>query len=132
MCLAWAIVPAKFPPPPGKNLYRPSSYPHPTSVLNLVDIGFPTPISQITKIEDQNSDLAINVFGWENDSVVVYRISEQPGNIKRINLLMITENDKFHMCGLNSFPDLFIPRVKIKIVNTSVNVVCMVSAEKTY
>ena len=30
------------------------------------------------------------------NSPVAYRLSEQPENIKRINLLMIMENDKFH------------------------------------
>ena len=102
MCLLWAILAFLYPPPPGKNLYRPGSYPDPKTVLNLEGIDFPTPISQITKIEKQNS-LAINVYGWEKNSPVVYRISEQPENIKRINILMITENDKFHYVWIKYF-----------------------------
>ena len=54
MCLLWAILAFLYPPPPGKNLHRPSSYPNPKKVLNLQGINFPTPISQITNIEKQN------------------------------------------------------------------------------
>ena len=33
----------------------------------------------------QNPDLTINVFRWENDHVIVYRISEKDSAIPRIN-----------------------------------------------
>ena len=70
MCLLWATLAFLFPPPPGKNVTRTSSYPDPKTVLNLDGIDFSIPISQITKIEKQNS-FAINVFGWEKNSPVV-------------------------------------------------------------
>ena len=113
MCLLCAILAALFPPPPGKNVSRPSGYLYPKTVLNLDGIDFPTPISQITKIEKQNN-LAINVFGWEKNSPVVYRISEQPENIKKINILVITENDKLHYLWIKHFSRFLYDQSKYK------------------
>ena len=50
MCLPWHIGAEMYPPSPGKNLYRPSSYPDPKTVLNLDGVNISTHISQITKI----------------------------------------------------------------------------------
>lgn len=36
-------------------------------------------------------NLEINVFGWENDHVIVYRISEKDSAIPRINLILIQQ-----------------------------------------
>ena len=85
-CLRWAL----FPAPRGTNPQRPSSYPT-NDGLNFEGIDFPTPVSQIDKLERQNPNLAINVFGWEKDQVIVHRISEQDGNISRINLMITTQ-----------------------------------------
>ena len=38
--------------------------------LNLTGIDFPTPVKQIDRLEKQNQNLAINVFGWEKESVI--------------------------------------------------------------
>jgi len=55
---------------------RTSSYPTEDS-LNFTGIEFLTPISQINKLEKQNPKLAINVFGWEKDCVIVHRLSKK-------------------------------------------------------
>ena len=78
-CLRWAIRATLFPAPRGKNPQRPSSYPTQDG-LNFVGIDFPTPVSQIDKLERQNPKLAINVFGWDKNQVIVHRISEQDGS----------------------------------------------------
>ena len=67
---------------------RTSSYPTEDG-LNFAGIDFPTPVSQIGRLERQNPNLAINVFGWENDRVIVHRISEKDGEIPRINLMLV-------------------------------------------
>ena len=66
-CLKWAIRSALFPPPKGKNPNRPSSYPV-NDGINWSGITFPTQVKQIDKLEEQNENLAINVFGWENEN----------------------------------------------------------------
>jgi len=59
-CLKWALRAALF--SVGKDPQRPSKYP----VKDGIDyrgIDFPTPVGQIDKLETQNRNLAINVFG---------------------------------------------------------------------
>jgi len=75
-CLRWALRAALFPAPRGAQVSRPSSYPT-NDGLNFTGIDFPTPVSQIDKLERQNPNLAINVFGWEKEQVIVHRISEK-------------------------------------------------------
>ena len=75
-CLRWALRAALFPAPHGAKVTRTSSYPTEDD-LNFTGIDFPTPLSQIDRQERQNQNLAINVFGWENEQEVVHRISKK-------------------------------------------------------
>ena len=94
-CLRWAIRAALFPAPKGAQVSRTSSYPT-NDGLNFAGINFPTPVSQIDKLERQNPKLALNVFGWENEKVLVHRISEKEGSIPRINLMLTKQGDNSH------------------------------------
>ena len=89
-----SIVP---PPPKGKNPNRPSSYPV-NDGINWSGIVFPTPVKQIDKLEAQNENLAINLFGWENDCVIVHRITKKEKSVPRINLILIESGEKQHYC----------------------------------
>ena len=66
---------------------RTSSYPTEDG-LNFAGIDFPTPVSQIDRLERQNPDLAINVFGWEKEQVIVHRITKKGFDIPTINLMI--------------------------------------------
>ena len=92
-CLRWALRAALF-TPTGK-VTRTSSYPTEDG-LNFTGIDFPTPVNQIGRLEKQNHNLAINVFGWEDGNVVVYRISEKGGEIPKINLMLIKQGENAH------------------------------------
>jgi len=70
-CLRWAIRAALFPAPRGAKVSRPSSYPTNDGV-NFEGIDFPTPVSQIDRFERQNPNIAINVFGWDKEQVIVH------------------------------------------------------------
>ena len=83
------------------DIRRTSSYPT-NDGLNFEGIDFPTPVSQIDRLERQNPNLAINVFGWDKEQVIVHRISEQDGNIPRINL-MITKQGEAMSEAMESF-----------------------------
>jgi len=61
-CLKWSLRAALFPPKNGRDLQRPSKYPV-NDGINYEGIEFPTPVNQIDKLEAQNKNLAINVFG---------------------------------------------------------------------
>ena len=74
---------------------RTSSYPTEDG-LNFAGIDFPTPVSQINKLQRQNPNLAINVFGWEKERVIVHRLSEEGGEIPRINLMITKQGENTH------------------------------------
>ena len=93
-CLRWALRAALFPAPRGRNPIRPASYPTEDG-LDFTCIDFPTPVNQIDRLEKQNPNIAINVFGWEG-RVIVHRISEKGGEIPRINLMLTTEGENTH------------------------------------
>ena len=62
-CLKWSIRTALFCAPKGKNLCRITSYTIEDGI-NYSGIAFPTPLKDIDKLEAQNEDIALNVFGW--------------------------------------------------------------------
>jgi len=74
---------------------RTSSYPT-EDRLNFTGIEFLTPISQINKLEKQNPKLAINVFHWEKDCIIVHRLSKKEEDLPRINLMLIQDKEKSH------------------------------------
>ena len=92
-CLRWALRAALF--KPRGDMRRTSSYPTEDG-LNFADIDFPTPVSQIDRLERKNPNLAINVFGWEKEQVIVHRLSEKGGEIPRINLMITKQGENTH------------------------------------
>ena len=70
---------------------RPSRY-QKEDGFDFTGIVFPTPVLQIDRLEKQNENLAVNVFGWEG-RVVVHRISENGRKILRINLMLTTQGE---------------------------------------
>ena len=80
--------------PAKNNINKVSSYPTEDGLL-FDGVESPTPVSQICKVEKLNN-LAINVYGWENNKVIIHRISKQPNSIKRINILLIQDEEKSH------------------------------------
>ena len=95
-CLKWALRAALFPPKNGKDAQRTSKYPV-ADGINYTGINFPTPVKQIDKLEAQNRNLSINVFGWEKDCVIVHRLSKKESNVPRINLMLIEKGEKQHL-----------------------------------
>ena len=93
--LTWVLRAALFPLPHGAKVTRPSSYPTEDG-LNFTGIDFPTPVLQINRLERQNPNLAINMSGWENEEVIVHRISEKGGEISRTNLMITKQGKNTH------------------------------------
>ena len=109
-CLRWALRSALF--PAKNNLNCPYSYPKQDN-LNMEGIDFPTPISQINKIERQNN-IALNVYGYER-AVVPYHISGQPTEMPRINLLLLHDKqDNYHYCWIKHLSRLLFDQNKHK------------------
>ena len=110
-CLKWSLRAALYPAPCGKNPKRPSSYPV-VDGINYEGIDLLTPVKQIDKLEKQNKNLVINVFGWENDCVVVHRISTKEAKIPRINLMVIEKGEKQHYCYVKRLNALLFDQTK--------------------
>ena len=100
-----------FPCGAGKNPQRPGSYPV-ADGINYTGIDFPAPVRQIDKLEAQNRNLAINVFGWENDCVIVHRLSKKEANVQRINLMLIEKGEKQHYCYVKRVSSLLFDQSK--------------------
>ena len=76
-------------------------------------IDFPTPISQINKIERQNN-IALNVYGYER-AVVPYHIYGQPYEMPRINLLLRHDKqENYHYCWIKHLSRLLFYQNKRK------------------
>ena len=43
-------------------------------------------------------NLAINVYGWENDCVIVHKVSEKDKMFRRINLMLLCKDGNIHYC----------------------------------
>ena len=71
-CLRWAIRAALFPTEKGKKTTRPGSYPI-NDGLNFSEIDFPTPVSQINRLEKQNPNLAIQCVAQFSYTLVCNR-----------------------------------------------------------
>ena len=94
---------ALFPPIDGMNVLRPLRY-LTEDRLNFTGIEFLTPISQINKLEKQNPKLAINVFRWEKDCIIVHRLSKKEEDLPRINLMLIQDKEKSHYSHVMKVP----------------------------
>ncbi|XP_043264093.1 uncharacterized protein LOC122404229 [Colletes gigas] len=84
-CFAWSVVAALH---PAKNhIYRASTYPHYTTVLNIQDIEFPMTLNQIKKFEHVNN-ISINVYTIENKKVLPIRVADKKME-RHVNLLYL-------------------------------------------
>lgn len=108
-CLKWALKAARF--PVQNHAERTSKYSREDG-LNWAGIQFPTPLKDINKPEKKNPALVINVYGWEKDHVIVYRISEQPKTIERINLMLLEDGRNTHYCFIQKLSALLYDQTK--------------------
>ncbi|KAK3767931.1 hypothetical protein RRG08_052614 [Elysia crispata] len=106
-CLRWALRSALF--QVAKEPQRPTKYPT-ADGLDFTGIEAPTPISQIGMVECQNN-LAINVFGLDK-GVIVHRLSKQPEDMPRTNLMLIEKADKFHYTWIKNLNRLLYDQSK--------------------
>ncbi|KYN14572.1 hypothetical protein ALC57_13218 [Trachymyrmex cornetzi] len=87
-CFAWSVVAALH--PAEEYVYRESSYPHYSTVLNFVGIEFPMTLKDIvTKFEHLNA-VSINVYGIENKQILPLRLTSDKKE-KHINLLYLQD-----------------------------------------
>ena len=112
-CLMWALLSALH--PVGSNPHRVSKYKQYENELNFAVVGFPTPLSQMPKVERLNN-LAINVFGYSKQAGIHPLYLSKDHTRDPINLLMITEvkdgKTKSHYCWIRDFNRLCFEQTK--------------------
>ena len=70
-CFAWAVISALHTPTGAPQ--RTSSYPEPSTVIDLTGLTFPISLQDIT-IFERNNNISINVYGLQSDDIVKYNI----------------------------------------------------------
>ena len=83
--------------------YEVRHYQQITDQLNLDELTFPVSVDQVPKFEMQNN-IAINVFGYENDLFPLY-ITEERYN-RHVNLLLISQGTVRHYCLIKNLDRL--------------------------
>ena len=103
-CFSWAILSSLH--PTETNPYHVENYKPYEGELNMKGIMYPVALSKLNKFEQQNNDISLNVFGFENDEIYPLRITKQKTRRHHINLLFLQKNERSHYCllkDLNSF-----------------------------
>ena len=92
-CFEWSLLSVLF--YNKNNPSKLSSYRKYLGIIDLKGIDIPVPISQIPKVEKQNSWFAINVYGCsispkkQKVNIFPYYISDRPPELRRANLLLV-------------------------------------------
>jgi len=109
-CFQYAVLASLY--PQKKNATRASLYTPYIERLDWTGISYPTSLHQISTFEKRNN-LAINVFGWEDDTTFPLRLSSNNTvNDKLVNLLLIMLDDEMHFCCIRSMSRLTHSRSK--------------------
>ena len=109
-CFAWAVCSALH--EPKMNPHRTTSYPMIDDVVEkLKDISYPTPTTQLGKAE-RRLGVAINLFGYENEEIIVHKISDTEAPV--INLLLISKGEKQHYIWVKNLNKLLYNQTKHK------------------
>ena len=103
-CLRWSLRAALF--LVDKDPQRATKYPLNVN-LNFKGVDAPTPLSQITRVENQ-TNLSINVYEQENGHTAVYRLSKNYENQRKtINLFLATDGEKISLY-MDKKPESFV------------------------
>ena len=98
-CFAYSVLAAMFPEKEQKqqqNKYKPNLH-----KLNLDNIEFPMPLTDVPKFEKQNN-IGINVFGFERNKILPLCLSKIKTQ-KNIPLLLLTDGLTSHYCLITNF-----------------------------
>ena len=91
-CFLWSILASIY--PQRDNPSRVTKYLPYENTLNITGIEYPVKRQQISKFEQQNVDVSVNVFEYEENKVFPTRITERRRH--HVNLLILNNNDTHH------------------------------------
>ena len=129
-CFEWATISAMY--PAHKNKDRTTHYRAHLGKLNFTGIAFPVKVADVSKFEQLNPGLSVNVFGWENGLYPLY-VSKQEGHA--IDLLLIVDKEdpeKTHYVSIKDLAACYIKTASTKGASTHATAVYMFSRVRSY
>ena len=103
-CFLYCILASLYPQqisPTDPDLYEPYE-----SDVVMTGIAYPVAITDISKFEKQNENISINVFSFDNESIVPLRVTNYSNRLHHVNLLWLKTVEASHYClitDLNRF-----------------------------
>ena len=77
------------------------------NTVNMGDIHYPVTLKDVSKFEKLNPDIAVSVYAYDESYIVgPLRISEHVDRLYKINLLLISDENKTHYCLIKDFTKL--------------------------
>ena len=104
-CLVASMHPATAKPELAENYY-----PH-VNEVNMSGITYPVTLQQINKVENQNPSISINVFAYEEKTIVPLRITDKTQREHHVDLLWLSCEEKSHFCLIKNL-NVFLHRTK--------------------
>jgi len=104
-CFLWSILAAKHPIDRKEHPHRVTHYTNYEDELNMEGIDYPVRIPQIKKIEKQNENISINVFGFDQNELFPVYITKFKTNL-HVNLLLYSNDDQTHYCLIRNMSRL--------------------------
>ena len=96
-CFLWCVLAHLHPVDHADNANRVSKYKRFQNELNTAELNFPVSLASIDQFEDAN-DLAINVYGYNNDLHPLRCTSKRNSPHPIVNLLLLTKDNRQHYC----------------------------------
>ena len=108
LCFLWSILAALHPAP--RDPQRTTWYRQQMRTLKFDEMPMPVESRKLKKFEEQNN-LAVNVFGYENEVYPLY-ITDRRDCRHHVNLLLITNGEKRHYCLISDLDRLLYDNTK--------------------
>lgn len=113
-CFLWSVL-AQLHPNPSKNTTRVNYYKQFENDLNAEGLNFPLSIETISKFEELNPGISVNVFGYEHQEVQPLRVTKHKNRPNHVNLLLLfNEQGNTHYCLITSLSRLLSKLTKHK------------------
>ena len=95
-CFTWSILAALHPVDRANNPNRVTKYIPYEAELDMKGIEYPVAARHYGKFENQNNNISINVFGYEDKKIFPLYITKQTDKQHHVNLLLYQEEGKSH------------------------------------
>ena len=103
-CFLYCILASLY--PQQQSPEDPSLYEAYESEVVMSGIQYPVALNDLLKFEKQNENISVNVFGFDDESIIPMRVTNHSNRLHHVNLLWLKNNDMSNYClitNLNRF-----------------------------